>query len=405
MPDPIIDIQNLSKCYRLGEIGATSLREETSRLLRRLRGREQSESKQDFWALQDINIQIMPGEVVGIIGKNGAGKSTLLKLISRITEPTGGEIRLRGRIAALLEVGTGFHPELTGRENIYLNGTILGMRKIEIDRKLDEIIAFSGIERHIDTPIKRYSSGMNVRLGFAVAAHLEPEILIVDEVLAVGDLDFQKKCIEKMDSVSRHGRTVLFVSHNMATISQLCPRSILLEQGRVKCSGPTEEVIRRYRSRQKSEIGESYHSEQFMDLRVTTADGELHPQVEADTSIQIRFRLAPAVLQARLKSITFGINNAQGDRIFTVGTDINPCTVEIGSASGELCCEIPHLSLPPGDYFLKPMLHTIQKGWIVEDDIPVFEVVPSDFFGSGKMTHPGLGRVLKQANWSHSPAL
>ena len=189
-------------------------------------------AKEDFWALRNIDLEINEGERVGIIGRNGAGKSTFLKLLSRITEPTEGMIRARGRMASLLEVGTGFHPELTGRENIYLNGAVLGMKKLEIDRKLDEIIEFSEIEKFIDTPIKRYSSGMKVRLAFSVAAHLEPEILVVDEVLAVGDADFQKKCLNKMESVGEEGRTVIFVSHNMSAISRLCNRAILLDSGK-----------------------------------------------------------------------------------------------------------------------------------------------------------------------------
>lgn len=243
MTKPIISVRNISKVYRLGEIGVTSVREESARAWRKFRGKEPLNDEGDFWALNDVSFDVEQGEVVGIIGKNGAGKSTLLKILSRITEPSGGEVRLRGRVAALLEVGTGFHPELTGRENIYLNGTILGMKKREIDAKLDEIIAFSGIEKHIDTPVKRYSSGMNVRLGFAVAAHLEPEILIVDEVLAVGDADFQKKCIEKMQDVASKGRTVLFVSHNMSSVARLTDRCIVIDKGSVAKSGPTREAI------------------------------------------------------------------------------------------------------------------------------------------------------------------
>lgn len=254
MSKPIIEVHNLSKVYRLGEIGMTSLRESAERTIRRLKhhfsrragtkgDRDLGEPEGDFSALSGVSFEVQPGEVLGIIGENGAGKSTLLKILSRITEPSSGEIRLRGRIAALLEVGTGFHPELTGRENIYLNGTILGMKKREIDRKLEEIIDFSGIEKHIDTPVKRYSSGMNVRLGFAVAAHLEPEILVVDEVLAVGDADFQNKCIKKMQDVAGDGRTVLFVSHNMASISRLTKRCVVLEKGGVTFDGPTPEAV------------------------------------------------------------------------------------------------------------------------------------------------------------------
>jgi len=206
-----------------------------------------STSKEDFWALKNVSFEVKQGEVVGIIGRNGAGKSTLLKILSRITEPTEGRVKLRGRVASLLEVGTGFHPELTGRENIYLNGAILGMHRVEIKKKFDEIVAFAETEKFLDTPVKRYSSGMYVRLAFAVAAHLEPEILVVDEVLAVGDLDFQKKCLGKMREVATGlGRTVLFVSHNLAAVTQLCERSVLLENGRIVVDGLTSEVVQRY---------------------------------------------------------------------------------------------------------------------------------------------------------------
>lgn len=247
MSRPIIEVRNLSKGYQLGTIGATRLKDEVERLWNRLLGRREPVMNGRFWALQDVSFEVQPGEVVGIIGRNGAGKSTLLKILSRITQQTRGEIVLRGRVASLLEVGTGFHPDLTGRENIFLNGAILGMTRVEIRRKLDEIIAFAEVEQFIDTPVKRYSSGMYVRLAFAVAAHLEPEILIVDEVLAVGDIEFQKKCLGKMrDFSSREGRTVLFVSHNLEAVRKLCSRGILLDRGQVLQTGSAESVITRY---------------------------------------------------------------------------------------------------------------------------------------------------------------
>ncbi|WP_394993607.1 ABC transporter ATP-binding protein [Emticicia sp.] len=257
---PIIIVENLSKQYRLGNIGTGTLSHDLRRWYHRMRGledpylkigetndRTKKGTSEYVWALKDINFEVMPGEILGIIGKNGAGKSTLLKILSKVTGPTTGGIHYNGRIASLLEVGTGFHPELTGRENIYLNGAILGMTKTEIKSKLDEIIDFSGVERYIDTPVKRYSSGMMVRLGFAVAAHLEPEILVVDEVLAVGDAEFQKKAIGKMQDVSnKEGRTVLFVSHNLSSIEKLCHRTIVLKNGGINFEGKTNEAIRSY---------------------------------------------------------------------------------------------------------------------------------------------------------------
>jgi homopolymeric O-antigen transport system ATP-binding protein len=248
---PIIRVEGLSKRYRIGAQIASngSLREALANAFRNPFGRFRNNAppaEETIWALKDINFEIEPGEVVGLIGRNGAGKSTLLKILSRITEPTTGRIELRGRIASLLEVGTGFHFELTGRENIYLNGAILGMSRTEMNRKFDEIVAFSGIEKFINTPVKYYSSGMYLRLAFAVAAHLEPEVLMVDEVLAVGDMAFQKKCLGKIRDVTEEGHTVLLVSHTMATVSHLCKKTIWLDQGQIKFFGTTQEVIESY---------------------------------------------------------------------------------------------------------------------------------------------------------------
>lgn len=248
---PIISVENLGKRYSIQQEikdAPTNIREAIAELPRKLLGRGKKPTVENFWALKDVSFDIMPGDRVGIIGRNGAGKSTLLKLLSRITEPTIGKITMRGRVASLLEVGTGFHPELTGRENIFLNGAILGMGRAEVKRKFDEIVDFAGVEQFLDTPVKRYSSGMYVRLGFAVAAHLEPEILIVDEVLAVGDMEFQKKCLGKMEEVSSgQGRTVLFVSHQMSMIESLCPRCLLMESGRLALDEATASVVARYR--------------------------------------------------------------------------------------------------------------------------------------------------------------
>jgi len=251
MPDCVISIENLSKRYVIShELRHDNLRDTLHHTARKLWRRFRWGTgfrTEEFWALRDVSFAVKQGDVLGIIGRNGAGKSTLLKILSRITEPTSGRVAIRGRVASLLEVGTGFHPELTGRDNIFLNGAILGMKRAEIRRKFDEIVAFAEVEKFLDTPVKHYSSGMYVRLAFAVAAHLEPEILIVDEVLAVGDAEFQKKCLGKMQSVATNeGRTVLFVSHNMDAIVQLCPAALLLQHGRLAYAGRTEDVISRY---------------------------------------------------------------------------------------------------------------------------------------------------------------
>ena len=280
MSNIVIKATDISKQYRLGLVGSGTLKDDMARFWAQLRGKEdptlkvgqlndrtQKADSDYVWALKDINFEVKQGEILGIIGKNGAGKSTLLKILSKITAPTTGSIKVKGRIASLLEVGTGFHGELTGRENIYLNGAVLGMTKREITRKLDEIVNFAGVEKYIDTPVKRYSSGMTVRLGFAVAAHLDPDILVVDEVLAVGDAEFQKKAIGKMQDVStQEGRTILFVSHNMTSVQSLCDRGIYLKNGSIEYTNFIKPVIERYiateykqtiqRDWQKGELGD-----------------------------------------------------------------------------------------------------------------------------------------------------
>ncbi|SFQ62224.1 ABC transporter ATP-binding protein [Hymenobacter arizonensis] len=275
MSNIAIRVENLGKQYRLGEIGTGTLSHDLNRWWARMRGKEDPFAKigeandrttkgnsEYVWALKDVNFDVKAGEVLGIIGRNGAGKSTLLKILSKVTAPTTGRIKVNGRIASLLEVGTGFHPELTGRENIYLNGAILGMSKSEINRKFDEIVDFSGVERYIDTPVKRYSSGMYVRLAFAVSAFLEPEILIVDEVLAVGDAEFQKKCLGRMKDVSTNdGRTILFVSHNMAAVSTLCSTSVLMQHGTVLDHGDTKNIIEQYISIGRTSNGEVWEDD------------------------------------------------------------------------------------------------------------------------------------------------
>ena len=367
MSRPAIIVDNLSKSYRLGVESrrASSFREAVTLALtspwRRFReaGEVEADAAETFWALEGVSFEVQPGEVVGIIGRNGAGKSTLLKILSRIVEPTGGSIRLRGRVASLLEVGTGFHPELTGRENVFLNGSILGMKHVEIARKFDEIVAFAGVERFIDTPVKRYSSGMYVRLAFAVAAHLEPEILIIDEVLAVGDAEFQEKCLGKMREISRgHGRTVLFVSHNLNAIVQLCQTAVLLRQGSVEKIGPSVDVMKTYAAQAKLSAGAdlSNHPNRPLSMnpifrRVELLDGEGKPS-------PVHFPEAPVMVRLRLlcpwpipaPKIAIAINNWRGSRIFAVATYLTPDAPSMvdGDSTVVASFELPPLS--PGTY-------------------------------------------------------
>lgn len=311
----VIHIENLWKEYRLGVIGHGTLTHDLQSWWAKVRGKEDPNAKiapmlagqekqiegDHFWALRDINLEVKEGQILGIIGKNGAGKSTLLKVLSRVTAPTRGNIKVKGRIASLLEVGTGFHRELTGRENIFMNGAILGMSKQEVKRKLYEIIEFSGVEDFVDTPVKRYSSGMYVRLAFAVAAHLDPEILIIDEVLAVGDADFQKKCLGKMDTVAREGRTVLFVSHNLNAVRRLCHKAVLLRNGTVYTEGGCEQVIRTYLGENEAENQVSYRPydrdsskeiAQIRSVKVLDSDGFLKVvDLKEEIEISIEYEL------------------------------------------------------------------------------------------------------------------
>jgi lipopolysaccharide transport system ATP-binding protein len=350
MSRPIITSDNLGKHYHLGVLRRKSLRSGTGFTfretlsktlnsgLRLLRGGKLAADHREssFWALRNASFEVQRGEVVGLIGRNGAGKSTLLKILSRIVEPTEGIARLHGRVASLLEVGTGFHPELTGRENIYLNGAILGMRKAEINRKFDEIVAFSEVEKFLNTPVKRYSSGMYVRLAFAVAAHLEPDILIIDEVLAVGDHAFQKKCLGKMQDVaSSDGRTVLFVSHNMGALAQLCQRGILMEQGRVTKIGPVREVIQTYlrssldhNTAQARFPADPTKPAQFISAEILHDDGGLASDFSCDETVTIRlcYEVRNSVAETFL---TLYLQNLEGTRVlFSDIRDTDPSASE-----------------------------------------------------------------------------
>ncbi len=317
-----IKIENLSKKYIIGMRKNESFRGSLNALF----NRKAYDTSHEFWALKDLNFEIKKGDVVGIIGKNGAGKSTLLKLLSQITRPTEGIIRINGRVASLLEVGTGFHHELTGRENIYLNGTILGMTREEVKSKFDEIVEFSGVEKFIDTPVKHYSSGMYVRLAFAVAAHLEPEILIIDEVLAVGDAEFQKKCLGKMQDVAGQGRTVLFVSHNLGTIASLCTKGILLEQGKVTYIGSTKEAISQYitKNEKSTEFVIDDVKSEIKFTSVSTVDKTLVPKDLFAHSEEVNLKIDIKIEQyIESQSLEICLLKNDGSRIFTINKPIN----------------------------------------------------------------------------------
>lgn len=386
--------ENISKQYRLGEVGTGTLSHDLNRFWHKVRGKEDpylkvgeandrtSKGNSDYvWSLRDINFEIQQGDAVGIIGRNGAGKSTLLKLLSKVTKPTTGKIYTNGRIASLLEVGTGFHPEMTGRENVFLNGAILGMTRKEIKRKFDEIVDFSGVERYIDTPVKRYSSGMYVRLAFAVAAHLESEILIVDEVLAVGDADFQKKCLGKMGDVTKgEGRTILFVSHNMTAIKELCQSGILLNQGQLIYSGDITNTIIEYQKnseRQNSYIHQGpletaigNENIKILEFSATPAKGEF---LDINSGIKIRLRFYNFKEYINLDA-TFELRTYEEAIVFHTGALISRNN-DSQKREYELEFEIPPNLLNTGNYYFKLIFGQDQKTPLfIANEIIGFEV-------------------------------
>lgn len=391
----ILKAENISKQYRLGTVGTGTLSHDLNRWWHHIRGKEDpylkvgavndrsAKANEEYvWALRDINFEVKTGEVLGIIGKNGAGKSTLLKLLSRVTSPTTGSIRTKGRIASLLEVGTGFHPELTGRENIFLNGAILGMTKPEIKAKIDEIIAFSGCEMYIDTPVKRYSSGMRVRLGFAVAAHLEPEILVVDEVLAVGDADFQKKAIGKMQDLSvGEGRTVLFVSHNMASVKSLCSRGMLLKNGFVAEIGSIENVIGNYLNEKEGIANNIYFKNQIQNEIFQLNSIQLKNKDELKDNILIENKEIEMITDIVMKSndfhryhVTYHLYNEMGEALFSFSHSRSGLQLEKGK--NVLSCFFPKSFFQAGQYFLSFfVIEDKRKAIFIEKDILGFTVV------------------------------
>jgi lipopolysaccharide transport system ATP-binding protein len=412
MNDIVIRVENLGKLYRLGQyVGYGTLREGLTnafaaplRRIRRMGGAKRevepspptTDRNDHIWALKDISFEVKQSEVVGIIGRNGAGKSTLLKILTRITGATEGYAEIHGRVGSLLEVGTGFHPELTGRENIFLNGAILGMKKAEVKRKFDEIVEFSGVEKFIDTPLKRFSSGMQVRLAFAVAAHLEPEILLVDEVLAVGDVGFQKKCLGKMENISQQGRTVLFVSHNMQAVRSLCPRCILLKDGRVSIDAPTTDTILAYYNdlrlltvdedtdvanpKNRRGSGEA----RFTEIRIQDESGEECSNFTMGSTI--RFTLSYKTF-AEVDNLLLSIalrSGKSGELITSAGHLVSGESLP-AEYTGSVVIELPHVNLRPGDYPLYFWLgSSTKRAFDVVDDLtmPLIILPDEDFIDS-----------------------
>lgn len=412
----ILKAENISKQYRLGTVGTGTLSHDLNRWWHTIRGKEDpylqvgsindrsAKATEDYiWALRDINFEVKPGEVLGIIGKNGAGKSTLLKLLSRVTAPTTGSIKTKGRIASLLEIGTGFHPELTGRENIFMNGAVLGMTKAEIKAKLDEIISFSGCEMYIDTPVKRYSSGMKVRLGFAVAAHLEPEILVVDEVLAVGDAEFQKKAIGKMNSLSKgEGRTVLFVSHNMEAIKNLCTRAIVVNNGYNSFNGNVESAIQFYLKDRTADtrIEEIKDREgtgivRIIDVAVYGNSPGVLPQTGLPFHIEFSLSNPEGIYNDQIQ-FDLRINDYIGQRITWMSDSLFPD--KISKNIKKVQFYIPKLNLNHGFYYVTTYISVNNQvsDWI--KNAFSFEVIEGDYYGFGKKIPIQQGKALMDFN-------
>lgn len=415
MSNLVLQVENLSKCYQIAHQSNAPnflLRDVIASSVKSLFNRNAPKrSTEDFLALDNVSFSLQAGDRLGVIGRNGAGKSTLLKLLSRITEPTQGRIEMIGRVTSLLEVGTGFHPELTGRENVYLNGAILGMSRSEIARKFDQIVDFAEVERFLDTPVKRYSSGMYVRLAFAVAAHLEPEILIVDEVLAVGDTQFQQKCLNKMEEVGKEGRTVLFVSHNMQTISALCNQAIVLEAGQVAFHGEVQAAIDVYlensyqlmsripllERRDRTGSGRVKVSS----FRVLDAQGQAVEILQSGVDYEFEFGYVNYSGQA-LESVivSFAVSDDKGQTILLLRTSFTDSNVVLNANSGVVRCRLNQLPLANGTYRL-PIFFSYRESEVLDylQDAVSIVVEGGDFFGTGSAGLPQKCKILTKAEW------
>jgi len=418
---PAIRVEGLSKSYRIGfdraKLRKRQLRdtivEVLAKPLRHLKQGAALGRTEEFWALKDVNFEVQPGEVVGIIGRNGAGKSTLLKILSRVTYPTEGRATLRGRTGSLLEVGTGFHPELTGRENVFLNGAILGMSRREIKSKFDEIAGFSGIESFLDTPVKRYSSGMRVRLAFAVAAHLDPEILLIDEVLAVGDVEFQKRCLGKMREVATQGRTVLFVSHNMSAVQTLCSRGLVLRSGRLGVDAPVDKAIRQYLSYLSDTAADAFtehNPERRGNQAVRMTGACIFDENHEPTQHLIAGRPATVEVhyvnpsRARQVDLYFTIFNHLGIAAAHCNTVVSGETPRRAGSEGRLICRLDNVALPAGQYLIALSLHGDGAETDLIPNALVFDITSSVFYKSGRLPPMQFSTCLLDYQWEHEVA-
>ncbi len=410
----VISVEHLSKSYRLGQIGTGTFAYDLNVWWARMRGKPNPLARigeadhgnrvgEEVWALKDISFKVNQGEVLGIIGRNGAGKSTLLKILSRVTAPTSGEIKVKGRVASLLEVGTGFHPDLTGRENVFLNGAILGMTRAEVARKFDEIVDFAGVEKFIDTPVKRYSSGMYVRLAFAVAAHLDPEILVVDEVLAVGDAEFQKKCLGKMGDVAHEGRTVLLVSHNMGVIRNLCAQAVVLEQGHISAVGPADDAVSSYLSRLASTVNpeEKFRTHRdtgkgFRDIWFENSSGRTTSAICGE-EIDICFSYDMPERMVFDWGLT--LYNHIDEAVAHFGSQFSRRMRTALPKRGTILCHIPRLPLPDGRYRLNAVMQVTGKNVDHIIGAAYLDVHPGNFFGTGQIPPPASNKVLVDHEW------